>query len=292
MLRLRNPAGAGPPCRDRRAPAARSRDDAQPPGDRADRPEARVARRVPGRGDGRRVILLFAEPLALPPAQRPTVISASIGQCESAYSGSMSMLRLLERLLLAAAASGITVVSAAGDTGSSDCTSDDTGGALGVLQVDYPARLGNRRPQPARSRPRLPRRPRPRLHDPRQPACPPRRGLHFGRRHEPPPPPCSQPASRLRMRRERASRRSARSTRSSTRSPDRRARAPFSMTSGTAPTTSAPGSPRRRAAAGLLAAAERVAASIELPAWAPWTSPPSRPAARAPTRRAEALGPP
>lgn len=84
------------------------------------------------------LVELFAAPLMLPPRQRPTVISSSIGQCESTYSGSMAFLRALERLFMAAAASGITVVSAAGDSGSSDCDFTAAGNPLGVLEVDYP----------------------------------------------------------------------------------------------------------------------------------------------------------
>jgi subtilase family serine protease len=75
---------------------------------------------------------MFARAIDAPPHRRPQVVSSSIGGCEYRI-GSQSAFRRLERVLARAAARGITVLSAAGDNGSSDCAPSSRRRA-----VDYP----------------------------------------------------------------------------------------------------------------------------------------------------------
>lgn len=79
---------------------------------------------------------LFAAPLALPADQRPAVISSSIGVCEHYLSASVS--KMITTALTSAAALGVTVLSASGDQGSSDCGIGGSS-AYAKLQVDFPA---------------------------------------------------------------------------------------------------------------------------------------------------------
>jgi len=81
------------------------------------------------------VAKLFAAPLALPAGQRPSVISSSIGACESDIPA--SVVKIMTTTLANAAALGVTVLSAAGDQGSSDCGIGGSS-AYARLQVDFP----------------------------------------------------------------------------------------------------------------------------------------------------------
>lgn len=81
----------------------------------------------------------FAAPLARPRGRRPSVISASIGGCEAGNSGATTQVRLLEDTLATAGAAGISVLTSAGDTGSTGCALPGNTGALGLTQAQYPA---------------------------------------------------------------------------------------------------------------------------------------------------------
>ena len=68
--------------------------------------------------------LTFAAPLDAPARRRPHVISASLGSCELGLKGQAVAVGVLEYLYAASAAGGISVLSAAGDHGSSSCAAD------------------------------------------------------------------------------------------------------------------------------------------------------------------------
>ena len=76
----------------------------------------------------------------LSPGAKPAVISASLGRCEPELELAFNRATLtsIERDVELAAATGITLVVAAGDTGSSDCTSS-RGGVIARRAVAYPA---------------------------------------------------------------------------------------------------------------------------------------------------------
>lgn len=68
--------------------------------------------------------LTFAAPLDAPARRRPNVISASLGECELGLQGEATAVGVLEYLFAAAAAGGVSVLSASGDHGSSSCAPD------------------------------------------------------------------------------------------------------------------------------------------------------------------------
>jgi kumamolisin len=68
--------------------------------------------------------LTFAAPLDAPARRRPDVISASLGVCELGLQGEAVAVGVLEYLYAAAAAGGISMLSASGDHGSSSCAAD------------------------------------------------------------------------------------------------------------------------------------------------------------------------
>ncbi|MFZ0042629.1 MAG: S53 family peptidase, partial [Solirubrobacteraceae bacterium] len=74
------------------------------------------------------------------PGRKPEVISASLGACESETLDSLGVsgVRSVEGSLALAAASGISVLSASGDAGSSACVTD-SGEPYPQLAVSYPA---------------------------------------------------------------------------------------------------------------------------------------------------------
>lgn len=82
----------------------------------------------------------YASAVALPASRRPNVISSSIGSCEIGEYGDGPYVLQLERTLKQAATQGMTVVAAAGDTGSTGCsTGEGNGGALGIPSTGFPA---------------------------------------------------------------------------------------------------------------------------------------------------------
>ena len=83
------------------------------------------------------VINLAAETLRLR-HRRPNVESSSYGLCEPKFDGAVALLRGINSILEFDAAAGITVMSAAGDTGSTDCSLASNTGALPIQSVDYP----------------------------------------------------------------------------------------------------------------------------------------------------------
>jgi subtilase family serine protease len=79
--------------------------------------------------------LTYAAPLDAPARRRPQVISASLGVCELGLTSDPVAVEVLEYLFAAAAAGGISMVSAAGDHGSSSCAAD----GINRRNPNYPA---------------------------------------------------------------------------------------------------------------------------------------------------------
>jgi subtilase family serine protease len=86
-------------------------------------------------------ILISAATALGSPRNRPDVISISLGICEPMYSGQLVMRRALNSVFAVAAGAGISVLVAAGDTGSSGCRVDGKAGttALPVRAVSLPS---------------------------------------------------------------------------------------------------------------------------------------------------------
>ena len=81
----------------------------------------------------------YASAVALPSSRRPSVISSSIGICEIGEYGDGPYVRQLERTFKQAAAEGITVVAATGDTGSTGCAGEGNASAIGLPSAGFPA---------------------------------------------------------------------------------------------------------------------------------------------------------
>jgi subtilase family serine protease len=90
---------------------------------------------APGTTGG--VLNLAAETLRLRD-RRPNVESSSYGLCERSWSGAFPLLKAVNSILEFDAAAGISVLSASGDTGSSDCSSNGNSAALPILSVNFP----------------------------------------------------------------------------------------------------------------------------------------------------------
>lgn len=90
-------------------------------------------------GTDRALIAAYARVLKMPKARRPSVISASLGQCEPEFNGSVGAIGLYEHVFKMVAAAGISNVASTGDTGSSGCAFDENGNALALLAVQHPA---------------------------------------------------------------------------------------------------------------------------------------------------------
>lgn len=102
-------------------------------------PGLEAIRVIEGPGTLSALVRQFAEAIDAPARHRPSVISASLGSCEAGLSGSRPYVDLMERTLKSAAAAGITVTVATGDTGSTACSLADNSAAVGVLSVEYPS---------------------------------------------------------------------------------------------------------------------------------------------------------
>ncbi len=82
----------------------------------------------------------YASAVALPASRRPTVISSSIGSCEINEYEDGPDIRALERTFKQAAALGITVAVAMGDTGSTGCSAGSgNSAAIALPSTGYPA---------------------------------------------------------------------------------------------------------------------------------------------------------
>ncbi len=79
----------------------------------------------------------FATAIGTPSRYRPSVISSSVGSCEP-RAGTIAYLKQVERTLKSATVVGISVLSASGDTGSTDCSTAGNLSAVRDLAVDYP----------------------------------------------------------------------------------------------------------------------------------------------------------
>ena len=85
------------------------------------------------------LVQAFASAIEAPASYRPSVISASLGQCEATQAGAQPFFNQMERTLKSAAAAGISVVASTGDTGSTGCTEAGNSAALPVQSVQYPS---------------------------------------------------------------------------------------------------------------------------------------------------------
>ncbi len=82
----------------------------------------------------------YASAVALPASRRATVISSSIGSCEIGGYGEGPDIRALGRTFKQAAALGITVAAATGDTGSTGCSAGPgNSAAIALPSAGYPA---------------------------------------------------------------------------------------------------------------------------------------------------------
>lgn len=82
----------------------------------------------------------YAAAVALPSSRRPSVISSSIGNCELGEYGDGPYVRQLEQTFKRAASEGITVVAAAGDTGSTGCSGGEGNtSAIAIPSAGFPA---------------------------------------------------------------------------------------------------------------------------------------------------------
>jgi subtilase family serine protease len=87
-------------------------------------------------GDLVALIKAFAAPLQNP-ARVPQVISTSIGLCDPSLVGANSQISAFEATLAEAAAAGVSVLSASGDEGSSECSTEQ--GPIHELADEFPA---------------------------------------------------------------------------------------------------------------------------------------------------------
>jgi len=84
--------------------------------------------------------LQYSTAVSLPSSRRPNVISSSIGSCEIFNYQKGPYVRQLERTLKQAAAQGMTVVAATGDTGSTGCSiGGGNDAAIGIPSAGFPA---------------------------------------------------------------------------------------------------------------------------------------------------------
>ena len=95
---------------------------------------------IEGANTNSALVQQFATAIDTPSRYRPSVVSASLGQCEAGQSGQQPFLNQMERTLKSAAAAGISVVVSTGDTGSTGCaTGGENDAALPVQSIDYPS---------------------------------------------------------------------------------------------------------------------------------------------------------
>jgi len=92
---------------------------------------------IEGANTGSAFIGQFATAIETPSRYRPSVISSSVGSCEP-RAGTIAYLKQVERTLKSATVVGISVLSASGDTGSTDCSTAGNLSAVRDLTVDYP----------------------------------------------------------------------------------------------------------------------------------------------------------
>ena len=94
---------------------------------------------IAGANTNSTLVQQFATAIDTPSRYRPSVISASLGECEAGQSGQQPYLNQMERTLKSAAAAGISVVVSTGDTGSTSCATDGNDAALPVQSIAYPS---------------------------------------------------------------------------------------------------------------------------------------------------------
>ena len=102
-------------------------------------PKVREIRVVQGKNTNSALLRQHTYLLDLPKRKRPSVVSASLGECELGLTKAKSFRKGMERVLKSAALKGVTMIASSGDTGSSGCALPGNTGALGRLSVEYVA---------------------------------------------------------------------------------------------------------------------------------------------------------
>lgn len=101
-------------------------------------PQSEEIRVVEAEGSPSQFIGMYRYLYGLPRKARPSVISSSVfANCEAGLAGSRAFIVAMERVAKMGAAMGISLLGAAGDTGSSGCSAPGNSSALGILSVQY-----------------------------------------------------------------------------------------------------------------------------------------------------------
>jgi len=101
-------------------------------------PQTEEIRVVQAKGGPSQFLRMYRYLYGLPRKARPSVISSSIfATCEAGLAGSRAFIVAMERVAKMGAAMGISLLSAAGDTGSSGCATPGNISALGIVSVQY-----------------------------------------------------------------------------------------------------------------------------------------------------------
>lgn len=101
-------------------------------------PQTEEIRVVQAKGGPSQFLGMYRYLYGLPRKARPSVISSSIfANCEAGLAGSRAFIVAMERVAKMGAAMGISLLSAAGDTGSSGCAAPGNTSALGIVSVQY-----------------------------------------------------------------------------------------------------------------------------------------------------------
>ena len=92
-----------------------------------------------GVGSEAGILLMVGRAITPAKKRKPAAISISLGGCEPNLRQDMNFRRALDNVFAVAAGAGISVVAAAGDTGSAGCSLEDNSAALPLLTVSDPA---------------------------------------------------------------------------------------------------------------------------------------------------------
>jgi len=102
-------------------------------------PKVKEIRVVQGKNTNSTLLRQHTYLIDLPKRKRPSVVSASLGECEVGLTKAKSFRKGMERVLKTAALKGMTMIASAGDTGSSGCAGPGNSIAFAVLSVEYAA---------------------------------------------------------------------------------------------------------------------------------------------------------
>ncbi len=102
-------------------------------------PKVEEIRVVQGKNTNSALLRQHTYLIDLPKRKRPSVVSASLGECELGLTKAKNFRKGMERALRTAALKGMTMIASSGDTGSSGCGAEGNSAAFGVLSVEYVA---------------------------------------------------------------------------------------------------------------------------------------------------------